>query len=1601
MTKRRKCGRRKGDYVTRYLLITSFFAHIILGALIVTGCPVALSTTLPLDVPEDVELTAPGGTVTIPVTKVELDPVILKVGQPQNMVDRTRILPADASDRRISYSITNTAIAELISGNVVYGKAVGTTNITVISRDGEKTATTTITVQTGEPDYIAVESVAVSPKTLELYVGQSSALSAVVQPANATYRVPIWTSEDGGTIASVDPGTGEVTGRAPGTAVIYATTGGGISDTCRVNVLSIPATGLALRKDALTPIEVDTLSGETITLHVGETKTIYADVTPAEATNGAVQWTSANTSLVSTETPLLEAEGSWLRQEVTIRARSTPTTGPVTISAHVDGVTPDKTFFVNVLPAVNSVTVSPKTLELFVGQSSTLTAVVLPVGVPVWISEDGGTIASVDPVTGRVTGRAPGTAVIHATRGGISDTCTVNVRSIPGTGLVLKDAPYLSSDNLSGTTITLHVGETKTIYADVTPAEATNGAVQWTSANTNLVSTGTPLLPSGSWLRQEVTIRAGSTPATGVTISAHVDGVTPDKTFTVNVVPGVADGIVLKDDQSLTSDNLTGTIIDMYVGETKTIYADVTPSTTINGAVQWTSSDSNLVLPGTPLLPPGSWLNQAVTIMAGSTPTSTPVAITAHIEGGVPDKTFHVNVLPIPGIPATGLFLRDAPAPIETDNLSGRTITLHVGETKTIYADVTPAEAINGAVQWTSANSNLVTTGTPLLPSGSWLRQEVTIRAGSTPTTALTEVWISAHVDGVTPDKAFRVRVIPGVADGIVLKGASGASSTDTITGTYINLVVGDTKKIYADVTPSNTINGAVTMTSADGGKVTVTRTGLTPAAPWTDQEWTITGQALTTTSTGSVIITAHVDGEAPDKTFFVNVLPVAVNSVTVSPKSVMVNLNQTTTLTAAVSPSSVTATWESEDPSIATVSSSGVVTGKESGTVKIYAKAGDKSDFCEVTVNIRVLTVPYFTTVPWDGSPGYERYTGPAVITYNDVLLSTLPVTVTAAGTLEYDERLTVPQEPVRSITLKKQSFMTDITHLIGRGTPSSTNVIKLNLFENGQIKLRDPGNADGIAISGYIPIGSYAEFQQISAQIGMMSRDYYKQEADLDLLNENWEPVGNSTRAFSGYFDGNGKTLKNLKILKDRGLDSNDVGLFGGVDNGAVVKNVKITSGTIVTTKNNVGGVAGVNRGVIDNCENGATVKGNDNVGGLAGVNESFGTIQYSTNKGTATVEGIGTVGGVVGYNKSQDPKIENCSNEALVKGQYDVGGVAGHNTAPITNSFNKGTVNGFNNPVISSTSIGGVVGKNEWRIENCYNEGAVDGTSGVGGVAGSTTASIYKCYNKGTLSGDMWIGGVVGDNLSTTTSSASGGLRECYNTGTVYGKQFIGGLAGKNSGDIRSCINRGKVGGFNERQPNGSLRLVGGESVGGLAGATNNGSIVACYNEGEVRGMSGIGGLVGEITTNTSNTSGNVNPDPKIEACYNIGDVTHLDDVYGTSVLPPTNAGTIGGDFSKATGTTVKACYFIKVVWGSGETWPSNGTMPVYGHQIGVGVWGGTGTIPTVATLITTNPPTFYPSVFDSSEWNTGANSTTNQCWKSGTTGGGQLPKLNWEQ
>jgi len=133
-----------------------------------------------------------------------------------------------------------------------------------------------------------------------------------------------------------------------------------------------------------------------------------------------------------------------------------------------------------VLPVVTSVSLSKETLILNIGDDHTLTATVLPENAidktVTWTSNDNTKAIVVD---GKVTALAEGTVAITAKAGNVTATCTVTISTpiIAVTGI-----------SLDKTTLSLSVGENYTLTATVTPTNATDRAVTWTSSNNSIAS---------------------------------------------------------------------------------------------------------------------------------------------------------------------------------------------------------------------------------------------------------------------------------------------------------------------------------------------------------------------------------------------------------------------------------------------------------------------------------------------------------------------------------------------------------------------------------------------------------------------------------------------------------------------------------------------------------------------------------------------------------------------------------------------------------------------------------------------------------------------------------------------------------------------------------------------------------------------------------------------------------------------------------------------------------------------------------------------------------------------------------------------------------
>ena len=259
-------------------------------------------------------------------------------------------------------------------------------------------------------DVIKVKSVSLDKTNIELNVGNTATLKETILPENATNKNVTWTSSDT-SIATVSS-TGEVKGIAKGTAIITVKTeDGGKTATCRVTV-----------KETKISVTEVSLNMTSLSMTVGDTQTLTATVTPSNATDKSVTWSSNNNTVAT-----VSSSGV-----VTAKSAGSAT---ITVKTNDGGKT--ATCSVTVLPnsiSVTGVSLDKTSISLAEGETMTLTAIVFPEDATdksvIWSSGDS-SIATVSS-TGVVSAKTGGstTITVRTNDGGKTATCSVTVTII-------------------------------------------------------------------------------------------------------------------------------------------------------------------------------------------------------------------------------------------------------------------------------------------------------------------------------------------------------------------------------------------------------------------------------------------------------------------------------------------------------------------------------------------------------------------------------------------------------------------------------------------------------------------------------------------------------------------------------------------------------------------------------------------------------------------------------------------------------------------------------------------------------------------------------------------------------------------------------------------------------------------------------------------------------------------------------------------------------------------------------------------------------------------------------------------------------------------
>ena len=242
--------------------------------------------------------------------------------------------------------------------------------------------------------------------------------------------------------------------------------------------------------------------------------------------------------------------------------------------------------------------------------------------------------------------------------------------------------------------------------------------------------------------------------------------------------------------------------------------------------------------------------------------------------------------------------------------------SLVAGNTYTVTPTISPSNATNKSLTWSSSNSDVAIVSSGLITARAVGNARITATAkdGSNK---------SAYIDiEVTPVLVTKITLLP----------------------TSKTIEVGDTFTLTKTIAPSNATNKEVEWESSNSSVAT------------------ISGGVVTAVGTGTATITATAkDGSGCKATcsVTVNAKPIKVTSITLSDTSINLTKGSTKALTATVSPSNATeqgVTWSSNSSTVASVSTSGLVTAKKTGTATITATAKDGSGI-KTTCTVKVTT--------------------------------------------------------------------------------------------------------------------------------------------------------------------------------------------------------------------------------------------------------------------------------------------------------------------------------------------------------------------------------------------------------------------------------------------------------------------------------------------------------------------------------------------------------------------------------------------------------------------------------------------------------------------
>ncbi len=817
------------------------------------------------------------------------------------------------------YEINDTSIAEVNDHGEVQAIKNGETTLTVRFKNGLEKEQMALKVSNIEVNSLDVDD------NIDIYKDDTEKVKVLINGQdNISAKLTYESSNEN--VFKVD-GLGNITGVDTGVAILTISSINGIQTTSKVEVNTVQGT---IRE--INIVEQD------VKLYKDETQKLSLNIYPKRISSKNVKWSSSNSDVVS-----VDNNGN-------IKGLSY---GTAIISVETSqGLESSTVVYVSETPEI---ILSDYKKEIRVGQTIQLTA-----NIDVKWSSSDDRIAIVD-ANGNILGKKEGIVTINATRNNKKNNCIVYVKkSLNDMGSETKisniDIRSLETDidkiNLDLSSINLGIGDSYKLTYSVNPENLYYNEVNWTSENPDIASVDN----NGN-------------------IKALKEGVAKIKVTSVNGKESTAIINVKNSVVSAESITLNKTSERIKVGERFNLKANIIPSDTTIGTVNWSSSDESVAI-----------------VKSNGTVIAVDMGVVT-IEARTNNNLIAKCELIVDPIEVSKIDINNAK-------------DIYVYDKLRLIASINPYNATNSDIIWSSSNIDVATINQYGEITGK--------KAGETIITAKSS-------NNVTSSVKIRVMDINPFSISI--------SEND------IEMIEGESKVLKVIFSPSNTTNKNVIWSSSDpsvadidsNGKVTAKKEGTTKISVYLNSDQTIKSEAIvkvysknsqptniilnnnnvtlyvdstidlkativpntainkkvkwsssdnkiatvdsngkvTAKKSGKVTITAMTSNSLTARSTIKVTTPlIAVKKIEIENNVVTFFVGDSINLSASVSPitaSNKSVKWSSSDESIATVDSNGKVIGKKAGSVKITATSksnprvsGSKS----IVVSIKKINV-------------------------------------------------------------------------------------------------------------------------------------------------------------------------------------------------------------------------------------------------------------------------------------------------------------------------------------------------------------------------------------------------------------------------------------------------------------------------------------------------------------------------------------------------------------------------------------------------------------------------------------------------------------------